>query len=233
MPLLLVAATTTVASTDRFLDFSYKWSAEAAAVAVLDRRLRADSVHQRSRYGAMARQGYADRRKRKLEWPAPYAFDRSWTTAGTGARLLSLSSFTYTFTGGAHGISSTGSLLWDRRRGREITLDTLLQRSGWWDGAIRKPFCILLDRERTKRREMPVKRSDLFGGCPPLKDVNLALGDTNRNRPFDHLLVTADPYVAGPSAEGRYDIRLPLTAAMLARLKLEYRGSFEAQPPVQ
>ena len=50
---------------------------------------------------------------------------------------------------------------------------------------------------------------------------------------FDHVAVTADAYVAGPYAEGAYTITLPLTAAMLARLKPAYRAGFEPQPPVQ
>ncbi|MCW3796842.1 DUF4163 domain-containing protein [Sphingomonas sp. BN140010] len=221
--LLAAAVATTIASKDKYLDFSYKWSTEAAAVTALDRRFRTDAAQQRRRYAVMARQ---DPR-------LPYAFDRSWTTAGAGTRLLSLSSLTYSFTGGAHGNTGIKSLLWDRRLAREVTLNTLLQRSGWWDGAIRQPFCTLLDRERTKRRQEPVKRSDLFGDCPPLKDVSLVLADSNKNGRFDRVLVIADPYVAGPYAEGSYEIGLPLTAAMLARLKPEYRSSFEPQPPVQ
>jgi hypothetical protein len=41
----------------------------------------------------------------------------------------------------------------------------------------------------------------------------------------------ADPYVAGPYAEGDYDISLPVTAEVIAALKPAYRSSFEAQRP--
>lgn len=230
--LLLAAAPVTIASKNAVLDFTYKWSAEAAAVPVLDRKFRADAANQRTKLAAMARQDRSERLKNKMEWPAPYSFNRDWTTAGQTPRLLSLSSKTYVFSGGAHGNTNTKPLLWDRRLGREISINSLLLRAGWWDGAIRQPFCTLLKRERAKRLQEP-PANDIFSQCPPLKDVSLTLTDTNRNGRLDHVLVTADPYVAGSYAEGMYEISLPLTAAMLARVKPDYRASFESQPPVQ
>lgn len=230
--LLLAAATATVQSKTPTLEFSYRWSAEAAAVPALDRRFRADAANQRRKFAVMAAQDRRERRKAKMEWPAPYSFERKWTTAGQTPRLLSLSSQTYVFSGGAHGNTNTRPLLWDRRLGREITINGLLLRPGWWDGAIRQPFCTLLKRERAKRLQQPVI-DDIFSQCPPLKDVSLTLIDTNKNGRLDHVLVTADPYVAGSYAEGIYEISLPLTAAMLARVKPDTRASFEPQPPVQ
>jgi hypothetical protein len=73
----------------------------------------------------------------------------------------------------------------------------------------------------------------MFNDCPAYKEVTVVIADKNSNGRFDHVQVTADPYVAGPYVEGSYDIDLPITAAMIARLKPEYRASFEAQPPVQ
>jgi hypothetical protein len=232
--LLLAAAPVSIASTAQYVDFSYKWSAEAAAVPSLDRRFRAEAARQLKEH----RETVAEERRMRRRVNSPmsdvrYAFDRSWTTSGQSSRLLSLLAQTYTFTGGAHGNHRSTALLWDRRLGREVTIDSLLARRSWWDGAIRQPFCTLLDRERAKRRQGPVDRSAMFGECPPLEDVTLSLTDTDRNGRFDHVLVTADPYVAGSYAEGEYEISLPLTATMLARLKPEYRASFEPQPPVQ
>jgi hypothetical protein len=166
------------------------------------------------------------------EWHGHY-FARGWETAGQSRRLLSLKAATETFTGGAHGNRGTTALLWDRQLGREIDRNTLLQRPGWWDGAIRQPFCTLLDRERSKRREEPVKRSNWPNQCPELKELTVTLEDVDKDARFDHVSVTADPYVAGAYAEGDYTISLPITGQMIARLKPEYRSSFEAQSPVQ
>ena len=102
-----------------------------------------------------------------------------------------------------------------------------------WTGAIRQPFCILLNREREKRREEPVKPDDLFGNCPEWKELTVVVTDTDKNGRFDHITVIADQYVAGPYAEGDYEITLPITATMIDRLKPEYRSSFEPRPPVK
>ena len=78
-----------------------------------------------------------------------------------------------------------------------------------------------------------LRRGEIFGDCPEVKELTLTLEDKDHDRRFDHVRVTADQYVAGPYAEGPYVISLPITATMISRLKPEYRGSFEPQPPVQ
>jgi hypothetical protein len=226
------AGPVTIEQKNDLLDFSYSWSAEAAAVPALDRRFRADASSDRRKATKAAEEDRTARRKTGGDWNEHY-LESNWQTAGQSSRLLSLEAETGAYTGGAHPVSGTTSLLWGRRLGREVTLDALLQRSGWWNGAVRQPFCVLLDRERTERRQAPVKRSDLFGNCPKLQELTLTLEDQNRNGRFDHVRITADQYVAGPYAEGPYVISLPITATMITRLKPEYRSSFEAQPPVQ
>jgi hypothetical protein len=232
LPLLLALAPVTIASKDALLDFSYSWPEQAAAVPALDSRFRTDAAAQRRRATRLAAADRRERQKMDNGWNG-HLFARGWTVVGTGARLLSLQSSLETYTGGAHGNRSSSALLWDRQLGREVAQNSLLQRPGWWDGAIRQPFCVLLDRERAKRREEPVKAGDWPNQCPLLSEVTLALADRDNDRRFDHVQVTADPYVAGAYAEGTYEISLPITAAMLARLKREYRPSFEPQPPVQ
>jgi hypothetical protein len=66
-----------------------------------------------------------------------------------------------------------------------------------------------------------------------MKEVTALLSDTDKNGRFDHITVIADQYVAGPYAEGPYDISLPITARMIERLKPEYAAWFEPRPPVQ
>jgi hypothetical protein len=181
---------------------------------------------------AMSKKEAAWRKKANMEF-AGLNFSRSWETAGQSKLLLSLVESTGTYTGGAHPNSGTRALLWDRKRGREIAISALLQPGKSWDGAIRQPFCILLDRERSKRRQEPVERGDWPSQCPELKELTVALADHDRDGRFEHLDITADAYVAGPYAEGPYDISLPLTQTMLGRLKPEFRPSFEPQLPVQ
>jgi hypothetical protein len=213
-------------------DFEYGWPAEAAAVPELDARFRKEMGEAKAELISVAKEDRSERTVRGYT-TSPHATLFGYETAGQSERLLSLVSTVYRFTGGAHGFNGSNALLWDRKLARELSLQDLLASGQSWTGAIRQPFCVLLDRERQERREEPVNRDDLFGNCPELKDVTVAPADTDKNGRFDHIAITADQYVAGPYAEGPYDISLPITAKMIERLKPEYASSFEPRPPVQ
>lgn len=223
---------TVIASPSPQLAFRYAWPAEAAAIPRLDRQFRLDAA--RTRRAALTA-AVADQRSATANgFPfRRHELRREWTLAGQSPGLLSLRGSIETYTGGAHGNQATLPLLWDRRRGRDIGISTLLRAGQSWDGAIHRPFCILLDRERAKRRGGPVTAGGFFSDCPKLGELRLVLADSDGDQRFDHLLVIADPYVAGSYAEGRYVIPLPVTAAMAARLKPEYRAEFRPQPAVQ
>ena len=210
--------------------YSYDWPKEAVAVPALNQKLTDRMRKDRQNLVEMATSA-----KKEGGWfpPDGYESTMGWELAGQSDRLLSLSGGHWEYTGGAHGNGGSMALLWDRKLNREVTIQNLLQAGMSWTGAIRQPFCVLLDRERAERREEPVKKDDLFGDCPGYNEVTVLLEDSDKNRRFDHVLVTADAYVAGPYVEGPYEISLPITAAMISRLKPEYRGSFEPRPPVK
>ena len=212
-------------------EFEYGWSAEAAAIPELDARFRKAMDKAKAELVSGATEDRDERKKQGYDYH-PHSTQMSYETSGQSQRLLSLESMVYGFTGGAHGSTGSGAILWDRQLAREIGLQDLLQQGQSWTGAIRQPFCVLLNREREKRREEPVNTDDLFGNCPEMKEVTTLLSDTDRNGRFDHVTVIADQYVAGPYAEGPYEIALPITAKMIERLKPEYATSFEPKPPV-
>lgn len=212
--------------------FKYAWSAEAAAVPQLVDRFAKDMEKAKAELISSAREDREERVRQGYDYH-PHETQNSYETAGQSERLLSLESSVYGFTGGAHGSSGSGSLLWDRKQAREVSIPDLLQPGTSWTGAIRQPFCVLLDREREKRRGEPVQPDDLFGDCPKYQDVTVLLSDEDENGRFDHIQMIADQYVAGPYAEGPYEISLPITTAMIERLKPDYRASFEPKPPVK
>lgn len=213
-------------------EFEYGWSAEAAAIPQLDARFRKEMAEAKAELISVAKE---DDREKVFEGhvASPHTTLLGHETAGQSDRLLSLLSEVYRFTGGAHGYTGSKAILWDRELAREISLKDLLGAGQSWTAAIRRPFCVLLDREREKRREEPVNRDDLFGDCPEITSLTVALSDSDKNGRFDHVTVIADQYVAGPYAEGPYDIALPITARMIERLKPEYAASFEPKPPVR
>jgi len=222
----------TVKDANDLYEFEYAWPAEAAAIPQLVARFRRDMEKVKAELASGAKADRDQRSKSGFDFH-PHAAMKSYETAGQSQRLLSLKSTVYGFTGGAHGSTGSGALLWDRRQAREIGWQDLVRPGRTWTGAIRQPFCVLLDREREKRRQEPVKPDDLFGNCPELKELTVLLTDTDRNARFDHVTVIADQYVAGPYAEGPYEIALPITARMIERLRPEFAESFESRPPVR
>ena len=210
----------------------YSWSAEAAAVPQLVNSFKRDMEKAKAELVSGTEEDRAERLRQGFEFH-PYETQVSYDTGGQSDRLLSLERQVYSFTGGAHGSTGSGAVLWDRKLARELAVSDVLQPGTSWTGAIRQPFCTLLDREREDRRGEPVKADDLFGDCPQYQDVTVILSDDDKNARFDHVTVIADQYVAGPYAEGPYEISLPITAAMIERLRPEYRPSFEPRPPVK
>ena len=231
VPVRLTAVGPKADSDDDLYEFDYAWSPEAAAIPELAARFGADMEKLKAELVSGAKADRDERAKVGYDYH-PHSLGKVYETAGQSDRLLSLEMSVYGFTGGAHGSTGSGSILWDRRLEREVSLQELLRPEQSWTGAIHQPVCVLLNREREKRRQEPVKPDDLFGNCPEMNELTVLLSDNDKNGRFDHVKVIADQYVAGPYAEGPYDILLPITAKMIERLKPEYASSFEPRPPV-
>lgn len=210
------------------LEFSYSYPAEAAAIAVLNRGFQADLAKQ---YRRSLKLGLEDLKIYKQEKRGGISdfFSMEWTTAGQTVRLLSLQNQLSRFTGGAHPNTSYGALLWDRRLGREIQMETLFLRSRAFDALTRSRYCAALDAERNKRREGEKLDLPDFNACPKYSELAITPVDKNRNNRFDSIAFVASPYTAGSYAEGEYEVSLPVTSQLIAAIKPEYRNSFERQ----
>ncbi|HMI41359.1 MAG TPA: hypothetical protein VK485_09050, partial [Sphingomicrobium sp.] len=133
-------------------------------------------------------------------------------------------------TGGAHGNFGSDSLLWDRGANKEIGVADLFNPPTRFASLVSKPWCDALDAERVKKREEQPKPGEMFWDCPPLSGLAIIPLDADKDGKFEAIRFSAAPYVAGPYVEGQYDVDLPVSAAMLAAMKPEYRASFETQP---
>jgi hypothetical protein len=140
---------------------------------------------------------------------------------------LSLSGTVYEFTGGAHGNHGTSALLWDKAAGRRREPSALFTSKAAFDAALREPFCAALDQERKRRRDQPVDRAgdNPFDECLDPSSLTVLLGSADK-RHFTRIGVIADPYAAGPYAEGSYEVTLQVTPALLKALRPEYRAAF-------
>jgi hypothetical protein len=90
---------------------------------------------------------------------------------------------------------------------------------------LRAPYCKALNAERKKRRQGE-RLGGEFDQCPKFSELTLMPADPKKRGRFNQILIVADPYVAGPYVEGSYDISVPASAALTAKLKREYRSSF-------
>ena len=207
------------------LDFEYSWPEAISPETALVAKLSADLSKSYDDALAAARENKSDTEK----YNAPFnqnMFHRAWTLEGQTKRLISLVSGTDTFTGGAHPNHGSSALLWDRTNASEVKLADLFASPDGLDSGVRAAFCKALDAERAKRRQGE-KLEGPFAECPALSELTVAPVDKDGDGRFETIRLVADPYVAGPYAEGDYEVVLPVTAALVAGLKAEFRPDFK------
>ena len=215
---------------NELIDFHFSWSAEAAAVPELVDRFQKELKQIKAATIEDAREGKANSAANGFEFQ-PYMLSTDYTTAGQSDRLLSLRDETGSYTGGAHGNSGTGALLWDRASSRELKIADLFAAPANMERLLTQPWCDALNQEREKKRGEPVGGGGMFDDCPKLEEIALIPADADGNGRFEKLMLVAAPYVAGPWVEGSYEIELPVSSDLIAALKGDYKASFEAAQP--
>lgn len=213
------------ASNDLY-EFAYEYPDQAGAIPGLRARLDAKLDETRKALIAESRDDRREAKKNDFPYHA-HSSQTSWKVVTDLPGWLSLSSEFYVFSGGAHGMSGFDSLLWDKQADAARKPETLFTSEAALRSAIRRPFCSALDREREKRRGVPVQRGsdDMFSDCIDPLESTVILGSSN-GKTFDRLGILVGPYAAGPYAEGTYEITLPVTSAVLGTVKPAYKDSF-------
>ncbi|HEY8593126.1 MAG TPA: DUF4163 domain-containing protein [Sphingomicrobium sp.] len=209
------------------LDFSYQWSAEAAAIPSLNARLKTKAAAALKDAQKMAREDEVMARSDERPFNKHY-LAVGWDTAGQSPQLLSLEGTIESFTGGAHPNHEFSALLWDRTANREIAATALFASGASLERLTRRSYCRALDAERLKRREGERLGGD-FDACPQLHELAIVPADADGNGRFEALKFVAAPYVAGPYAEGEYEVSVAVTPRLIGALKPAYRSAFEVQ----
>lgn len=207
-------------------EFKYAYPAAAGAIAGLKSYLDADLEKSRSTLMDGARRDQTAAKKSGYPYHA-HSFMEEWKVVADIPAWLSISSQFYTFTGGAHGMSGFDTLLWDRHAEAVRRPLDLFVSTDAFSKALRAPFCDVLNKDRAKKRGAPVgpASDEMFSDCiDPVEQV-LILGSSN-GQTFNRIGILVAPYNAGPYAEGSYEVTLPVTAAVMAALKPQYRASF-------
>ncbi len=206
--------------------FTYRYPAQAAALPGLKEWLENDLKTSRTEMADMAKEGRADAKKNDYPFH-PYEIVQEWSVVTDLPDWLSLSEEIYTFTGGAHGNTGFAAALWDKRVNRLRRPLSLFLSDAALEKAVQPAMCDALDRERSKRREEKVVRNqdDWMTACIGLKDTTVILGSAG-HKAFDRIGFLIGPYAAGPYAEGTYEVTLPVTQAVIATVKPEFRSAF-------
>ena len=212
-----------------YLTFDYAYPAVAAQIPGLKAWLDAEGARLQERETASARAQNEEFTRDGIPW-RPLAFDKQWKVVADTGAFLSLSATIYQFTGGAHGMSGFDALLWDRAANVRRDPADLFYSSKTLSSVIRKPFCAELDRQRAKKREGAQMSGSIpeFSECVDPAEHVIILGSTN-GKTFDRIGVLVEPYAAGPYAEGSYDVTVPVTDAVLAAVRPEFRQAFSTR----
>lgn len=205
-------------------DFSYAWPAEVSAIPPLAARFAAER-------DALLAEQKADWEQSLHEFAGEAclgcvnrSFEKGWEVVADLPRFLSLSASFHEYSGGAHGNGAFDALVWDREAGAALDPKAMFRSPEALQAALGDPWCKALRTEKIKRLGDDY-REDGFFPCPPVADLTVLVGSSNRQT-FDRIGLLAAPYVAGSYAEGSYEITLPVTAKVLAAVKPEYKAAF-------
>ena len=210
----------------KLFHFAYAYSANAAGIPSLRAELEAEKDKARAELVASAKDGQKEAKESGYDYN-PYDSASEWSVVTDIPGWLSMKGEFYSFTGGAHGNSGTQPLLWDKAANQRREPVSLFTSPAALNAALGPAYCAALNAERSKRRQQKVDPTsgDEFDKCLDPSEVTVLLGSGDKAH-FTRIGLIADPYMAGPYAEGSYEITLPVTAAVLKAVRPEYRSVF-------
>ncbi len=219
------AAASDVRQSDDLIEFAYAYPRDAAAIPRLAEWLDNDRATRRDVLLAAARRDRAAAEKAGFPYRR-HGHLQKWQTVTNTPRFLSLSAQIDTYQGGAHGMTSFATALWDRNRARQLQPLDLFTSGEAFDAAIREAFCAAIKRAKAAKGIVAAEAADSpFARCPPASAQTVWLGSSD-GRYLDRMTIAIAPYEIGPFAEGSYKINVPVTGALVAAVKDEFQRDF-------
>ena len=206
--------------------FTYAYPAAAGAIPALKARFEGEIASGQRELAAAAKEGRAEAGKDGFSFNG-FESGTSWQVVAELPGWLSLSAAIFEYTGGAHPNHGYAALLWDKAAGRERKVEDLFASKAALARALTPAFCAELNRQRASRRGQPVDpaSTDSFDQCIDPTGSTLILGSADHQH-FTRIGVLIGPYEAGSYAEGSYEVTLPVTPAVLAAVRPEFRTTF-------
>jgi len=216
------AAASNVRESNDLIEFAYAYPREAATVPDLAGWLDNDRATRRDALIAAAGRDKAAAEKAGFPY-RKHSHLQTWQRVSNTPRFLSLSAEIQTYTGGAHGMTSFATLLWDRNRAKRLQPLDLFTSGEAFDAAIREPFCAAIKRAKAAKGIVREEAADSpFAGCPPASAQTVWIGSSD-GRYLDRMTIAIAPYEIGPFAEGSYRVNVPMTGAVVAAAKDEFK----------
>ncbi len=207
------------------IEFAYAYPAEAAQIPELAKFLDADRQVKHTALVAAAERDRAGSAKGHFPYHA-HSHLQKWLRVTNTPRFLSLSAEIETYAGGAHGMTSFDTLLWDRNKRVRLKPVDLFISPEAFDAAIRENFCDRIKQAKAaKGIQTPDEPGSPFARCPPVSAQTVWVGSSD-GRYLDRMTIAIAPYEIGPFAEGSYKINMPVTSALVRVLKPEFARDF-------
>ncbi len=216
-----------VAEKSDLYDFEYSYPAEAGKIPTLRSKLDDELDQEREALKSDALEARSDAKGRGFPYNA-YSVNVNWEAVSDLPGWLSLSKLEWTYSGGAHGNSVFGSMLWDKNKDRMVAPVTLFESPMALTDAVREPFCEALNQQRAEKRGTPIvtDSEDIFTECIDPVESSALVPVSSNGRTFDRLTFLIPPYAAGPYAEGSYEVTLPVTQAVFDAVNPDYSAAF-------
>ena len=204
--------------------FSFSYPETLGSIPALKDRLDAQADREEADLQRAAREASREAREEGFPYNR-YMVTIEWKLAGQTENWLSLVENGATYFGGAHGNYGLSSVLWNSGAQRLLEPINLFESQDALAEALGDRFCAALDAQRMARRGGELDEADeIFGRCPALEELELVL--LSNGSKFDRVMLYAAPYVAGPYAEGDYEVELSVDDAIRGAVKDRYRDDF-------
>lgn len=214
-----------VKESNELVEFAYAYPREAAQIPELAKWLDNDRQVKRETLIEAAQRDKASAEKEGFPYHA-HSHLQTWQRVTDTPRFLSLSAEIETYMGGAHGMTSFDTLIWDRTRRRVLKPLDLFVSGAVFDAAIRDDFCSRIKRAKAaKGIQTPDEPDSPFSKCPPASAQTIWLGSSS-GRYLDRMTIAIAPYEIGPFAEGSYKINVPVSAELVKAVRPEYQREF-------
>lgn len=208
--------------------FSYAYPAGAASIPALADWLDSQIAESRAGLVREAEEGGADAQSGGYPFN-PHSFSQEWKVLADLPGYLSLAGEFSTYSGGAHGMYGMQSLVWDKARGARLSGVDLFVSPAALNAALGDRLCAALNAKRAERRgeQVPGGSEEMFDQCVGVEESTVLLGSGNGHA-FDRLTVWIGPYVAGPYAEGSFELDFAVDARVRRAVKPIHRSAFRA-----